>query len=170
MNTLFLGTRQSTHDVDFFGTNLNNHQRRLLSEAAQYAESHSPAQLGGKWLNTETQQWLGPGVHRQLTDAAIQQNHVVFEAPGLKVVAAPWSYAFCTKVNRLMKYLHKPYDMTDAVSYLHQYIRTRNDDRPVSSRTIREWSSLFSIQLDRIVLRNANQEYRRRYGTDGIVK
>ena len=48
VNTILLRTREATHDVDFFGTNINNNQRMLLDEAAKYAERHSGTPLGGE--------------------------------------------------------------------------------------------------------------------------
>lgn len=91
VNTMLLQTRQTTHDVDFFGTNLNNTQRVLLDDAAKYAERRSPTPLGGEWLNNQTMLWLPPDVHRTVTEEALLQNDVVFDKRGLKVIAAPWN-------------------------------------------------------------------------------
>jgi hypothetical protein len=122
VNTLFLQSRQSTHDVDFLGTNLDNRQQGLLDEAAQYAESQSRVPLAGEWFNNQTALWLPIDVHRELTRVALEQNAIVFEERGLKVVAAPWSYAFCTKADRLSRDNARPYDLADAPSYLRFYI------------------------------------------------
>ena len=45
VNTMLLQSRLSTHDMDFFGTNLNNDQRTLLNEAAGCAEMQSRTPL-----------------------------------------------------------------------------------------------------------------------------
>ncbi|KAL8861896.1 MAG: hypothetical protein Q9178_001765 [Gyalolechia marmorata] len=83
--TMLLRTRESTHDVDFFGTNLNNSQRVLLDEAAN-----------------QTMSWLPPDVHRTITREALDQNQIFFHKRGLKVVAAPSNYALCGKMKRLV--------------------------------------------------------------------
>jgi hypothetical protein len=46
VNTIFLRTRNSTHDVDIFGSNLDNAVRMLLDEAMQHAIRQSPSLLG----------------------------------------------------------------------------------------------------------------------------
>ena len=108
VNTLLLQDRLFTHDVDFFGTNLNNEQRILLDEAAGYAaagyaERQSRIPLGGEWYNNQAMLWLPPNVHRRVTQEAFEQNEVIFEKRGLKMVAAPWNYALCGKLNRLVR-------------------------------------------------------------------
>lgn len=79
VNNMLLQTRQTTHEVDFLGTNLNNTQRVLLDDAAKYAERRSPTPLGGEWFNNQTMLWLPPNVHRTVTEEALLQNEVVFE-------------------------------------------------------------------------------------------
>ncbi|OJD20947.1 hypothetical protein ACJ73_07715 [Blastomyces percursus] len=77
VNTLFHRSRTSTHDVDIFGSNLNNSSRVLLDEVMQYAIRCSSAPLGTDWFNTENQMWLSPSFHRELTAEAMRQNVVV---------------------------------------------------------------------------------------------
>lgn len=138
VNTMLLQSRQSTHDVDFCGTNLNNDQRILLDEAARYAEEQSQTPLGGEWFNNQMMLWLPPNIHRQVTQEALEQDEVVFERRGLKVVAAPWKYALCGKMNRLVRpHEARPYDVTDAASYLHHYILKHGG--PVSAAQIKQW-------------------------------
>lgn len=85
VNTLLLQNRHSTHDVDFYGTNLSNDQRILLDEAAKYAERKSQTPLGGEWFNNQTMLWLPPNVHRKVTQEALEQNKVVFHRRGLNL-------------------------------------------------------------------------------------
>lgn len=167
VNTLLLQNRPSTHDVDFLGTNLNNDQRVLLGEAAKYAERRSQKPLGGEWVNNQTMLWLPPDVHRTVTEQALQQNEVVFRRKGLKIVAAPWNYAFCGKMNRLVRADQaRAYDLTDAVSYLHRYIQIHGG--PISVALIKEWCKSYQKDTSDDVIRNIKKEYRRQYGADGI--
>ncbi len=171
VNTILLQTRDSTHDVDIFGSNLDNAERMLLDEAMQYAIQRSSSPLGTDWLNTENQMWLSPGLHRELTHEAIQQNTVVFERQGLRVLAAPWEYAFSGKISRLMTGGNqvRPYDLDDAVQYLHVLVR-QNGGRPVPISTVEQWAARFHHTTSKSFLRSrVNGEYRRHYGSDGVA-
>ena len=61
-----LHTPWSTHDVLFFGTNIDNDQRKLRNGAARYAERRSQTALGGEWFNNQMMLWLPPNVHRKV--------------------------------------------------------------------------------------------------------
>ncbi|KAL9137071.1 MAG: hypothetical protein Q9175_001719 [Cornicularia normoerica] len=168
VNTLLLQNRLSTHDVDFFGTNLNNDQRLLLDEAARYAERQSQTPLGGEWFNNQTMLWLPPNVHRKVTQEAFEQDEVVFERRGLKVVAAPWKYALCGKMNRLFRPDQaRPYDVTDAASYLHYHILRHGGH--ISAARIKRWCQGYQKDTSDDVIRAVNEEYRRLYGRNGIA-
>ena len=168
VNTMLLQTRQSTHDVDFFGTNIDNTQRILLDEAAIYAERRSQTTLGGEWFNNQTMLWLPPNVHRQVTQEALEQNEVVFERRGLRVVAAPWKYALCGKMNRLVRpALARPYDITDAASYLRHHILKHGG--PISAVRIKRWCEGYRKETNDDVIRAVKREYRRIYRRDGIL-
>lgn len=164
MSTLHLGSRQATHDVDFFGTNLDNDQRWTLSDAMKYAQRISSRPLGEEWLNNEMMQWLSPPIHTRLTQEALQQDSVVFQEQGLKVVAAPFSYMFAAKVNRIGSDTRRGYDLSDAVAYLHEFILRKNNGQPVSVRTVEGWFAGSGLQSHRSVLKSGNQAYRQKYG------
>ena len=89
VNTIYLRTRQTNHDVDFFGSHLSQRQLELIDEAMQYAERMSSAPLGGAWLNNEIQLHMAPDVRQRLTERALEQNVKVFQAAGLTIVVAP---------------------------------------------------------------------------------
>lgn len=170
VSTIFLRTRNSTHDVDIFGSNLDHAARVLLDEAMQYAIQQSQSPLGTDWFNTENQMWLSPTLHQELTEQAIQQDAVVFNRPGLKVLAAPWEYAFSGKVSRLLTggSQIRPYDLIDAVHYLNRFIN-QHDGRPVPIATAEVWARRFHHNTSRDFLMNrVNAEYRKRYNSDGI--
>lgn len=169
VNTILLQNRQSTHDVDFFGTNLNNDQRVILDEAARYAERKSPTPLGGEWFNSHTMLWLPLDAHRRITQEALEQDEVVFEKRGLRVIAAPWNYAMCGKMNRLVRGDEaRPYDLSDAASYLRHFILRHGG--PVSVARIKEWCRNYAKNTDDEVIRAVAREYRRLHGEAGIVE
>lgn len=169
LNTIYLQSRQSTHDVDFFGSHLTQRQLELIDEAMQYAERMSSVPLGGAWLNNETQLHMAPDVRRFVTQSALEQNLIIFERRGLKVVAAPWSYCFISKSQRLGSEWERPYDLDDAVNYLHQWNR-RGQSAP-STRTIQELCSRYKRpMLDSSVLRRIAGRYQSKYNREGLMR
>lgn len=168
VSILLIQNRQSTHDVDFFGTNIDGDQRILLDDAARYAERRSQTPLRGEWFDNQTMLWLPPKIHRKVTQEALEQNEVVFEREGLKVVAAPWKYALCGKMDRLIRPAQaQPYDITDAASYLRQHILKHGG--PVSEAHVKRWCQDYQKDTSDDVIRAVNVEYRRLYGGDGIT-
>lgn len=175
VNLLLLRSRQSTHDLDFFGTHLDNHERASLGEAARFAETQSGKPLGIEWFNNQTQMWLSPPRHRQLTEQSLQQNEVVFQSSGLKIVAAPWTYALASKTHRIAQDRRgeqnakaRPYDATDAAAYLRKYIRGHGD-RPQRFEAVQAWCREYGFQVDVRDLAAVASEYRRMYNEDGLV-
>ena len=168
VNTLLIQNRRFTHDIDFFGTNIDGHQRILLDDAARYAERRSQIPLGGEWFDNQTMLWLPPNIHRKVTQEALEQNEVVFEREGLKVVAAPWKYALCGKMGRLVRPVQaQPYDITDAASYLRQHILKHGGS--VSEAHIKRWCQGYQKETSDDVIRAINIEYQGLYGEDGIT-
>ncbi len=170
VNTLHLQSRHTTHDVDIFGAGFTNDARVLLDEAMHDAQRHYGG-LGTDWLNTETQMWMPGPVHQQLTSAAMKQNVKVFDMPGLTIYAAPWSYAFSAKINRLLTGgdQTRPYDLDDAVSYVHEYIKSHGG-QPVNTSIAIGWARHFRHESTPEFLRTrVNQAYRRQYGRDAFV-
>lgn len=100
VNCMALRSRNTTHDFDFFNNNFGQQEYELITAAAMAAQKKDK-KLETAWLNNRTIVFMPIDLRNSLTSEAIAQNEVVFEASGLKVVAAPWNYAFCCKVDRL---------------------------------------------------------------------
>jgi hypothetical protein len=170
VNTLYLRSRATTHDVDVFGSDFGNQSRILLDQAMLDAQQHIPA-LGTDWLNTEVQIWMPGPMHSELTQMARQQNVQVYHGQGLTILAAPWQYAFTSKISRILLGGDqvRPYDLPDAVTYIHEYIRSHGN-RPVPITTVLGWARRWSHEITEDILRNrVNPEYMRRYGRDAFV-
>lgn len=175
VNVLLLRSRQSTHDLDFFGTNLSNTQRVALDEAAHFAEAQTSKPLGAEWFNNQTLMWMSPSLHRQLTEQALQQNEVVFQHGGLTVVAAPWMYALAAKTHRIAQARRgeraaraRPYDATDAATYLHMYIQ-QNGGGVQRLDELEARCVAYGFQVSRIDLQAVGVEYRRLYHVEGVI-
>ncbi|KAK4149396.1 hypothetical protein C8A00DRAFT_18898 [Chaetomidium leptoderma] len=170
VNTLYLRSRATTHDVDVFGSDFGNESRMLLDEAMHDAQQHIPG-LGTDWLNTETQMWMPGPMHDELTQMARQQNIHVYRGQGLDILAAPWEYAFTAKISRILLGGNqaRPYDLPDAVTYIHEYIRSHGN-QPVPIATVLGWARRWNHEITEDVLKNrVNPEYRRRYGEDAFT-
>ncbi|KAK4040764.1 hypothetical protein C8A01DRAFT_45966 [Parachaetomium inaequale] len=164
VNTLYLRSRDTTHDVDVFGSDLGNQSRILLDAAIYDAHHHIPA-LGTDWLNTETQMWMPGPMHSELTEMARQQNVQVYHSQSFTILAAPWEYAFTTKFSRILLGgdQARPYDLPDAVTYIHQYIQSHGN-QPVPIPTVVGWARRWHHEItEDILINRVNPEYRRRY-------
>lgn len=140
----------------------------ISDAAARYAERQSQTPLGGEWFNNQTMLWLPPNVHRKVTQEVFEQTEVVFDRRGLKVVAAPWNYALCGKMNRLVRPDQSPpYDFADVASYLHCYILEHG--RPVSAARIKRWCQAYQKDTSNDMICAVNKEYRRLYRIDGVT-
>ncbi|KAF1988747.1 hypothetical protein K402DRAFT_328105 [Aulographum hederae CBS 113979] len=169
VNTVLLRTRDSTHDVDVFNPAFSASELSMLRSAVEYAEQQSPTPLGNRWLNNETGTIGGTTQNiPQLIEMARQQNDVVFRAQGLTVLAAPWHYAFVSKIGRITYGTGRPYDAADAAAYLHEHIR-RHEGRPVRASEIRKWGQRFRRVTPNEVLEQVDAVYSRTYGQHGIV-
>ena len=169
VNTILLKTRPTTHDVDFFMTQNSSSEARLLEQAAQVAEAKVSIPLGREWLNNTATLYTTPSLRQELSDAALQQNEIVFRQPGLKVLAAPWLYALCTKLDRLLKSgKRKPYDCADAATYLYRY-NLRHRQEPVNYNALVESAAHYRAAINTSVCREVNDQYLAVYRRQGIV-
>ncbi|EEY19832.1 conserved hypothetical protein [Verticillium alfalfae VaMs.102] len=131
VNTVLLQSRTTTHDVDFFCRVLQQPRLGILRQAGQYAVERSSVPLSADWLNNATARM--PGVVENidsLVEAAVAQDAVLFRQPGLKVVAAPWEYAFIKKVSRITQGTGRQYDASNAVAYLHSSSQQATEAAP----------------------------------------
>ena len=167
VNTLYLRSRDNTHDVDFFLANPTAPEHTAIHQAARHANRQVNGALGADWFNNATQVMMGRQVQQSLAAGAFQQNTIVYQrmgnGGGLRIYAAPWSYAFCGKLNRLCEVSHRSYDLADAISYLHEYLRT-SGQQTVSARKIFGWCQQYRKNVTEAVLQRVDEAYRQAYG------
>ncbi|KAL2813448.1 hypothetical protein BJX63DRAFT_443111 [Aspergillus granulosus] len=165
VNIIYLRSRHTTSDVDFFGA---NDQSRFLKDASRYAQQRSQAQLGANWFNNSMSLYLGRDLEQELILASHQQGTVLFDKPGLTVYAAPWEYALCWKTDRLTKHTRQSYDTADAVAYLHQCMNS-NGGNAIQAHHIEAWARKYKKAVSVNVLREIDTVYESTYGTHGIL-
>lgn len=165
VNTVYLRSRHTTGDVDFFGT---NEQSRLLKDASKFAQKHSQAQLGANWLNNSMSLFLSRDLEQELILASRQQGAVLFSKPGLTVYAVPWEFALCGKLDRLTKPTKRPYDTADAVAYLRQCVDA-NHGNAIQAEQIEAWGRKFNSTISVDVLREIDSVYKGQHGSRGIL-
>ncbi|KAL6301013.1 hypothetical protein BKA93DRAFT_696654, partial [Sparassis latifolia] len=142
VNTLFLHSRATTSDVDFFYRTKTKTEDVAAIIVAAYDASKS-LKVGDQWLNNHTALFIEEGTIKELYDEAVTQNDLVFNKPGLKVYAAPWRYALAAKLDRLAKAGARPYDMDDAVEYLAHLIQKRGS--AVKRAELKDWAGKFKF-------------------------
>lgn len=167
VNTIFFQTRRTTHDVDFFNQNLTKSDGQLIQAASQYAQSQN-GNLQSEWLNNRTIIFIPKDQRKRLTQDAILQNEVVFDAPGLQVLAAPWNYAFSAKLDRIAGSSGSTqYDISDAADYLHRYL-TIHHIASIKQSEVQGWARLFGTRISAELIQDLNAEYQKRYGRTAI--
>ncbi|KAG5988237.1 hypothetical protein E4U54_004722 [Claviceps lovelessii] len=147
VSTIYLQSRETTCDVDFFNAYLGPDDIKKLMTAARVAIKKNKS-LGEDWLNNRAF-FVVPNDKRQsLTEEAFSQREIIFEEPGLTVLAAPWNYAFCCKVDRIARSGHgDAYDLDDAMHYLARYLRPFKQDLDQIPRDkIRAWFVRYSLE------------------------
>ncbi|KGO68083.1 Protein of unknown function DUF2204 [Penicillium italicum] len=164
VNTIYLRSRHSTGDVDFFGS---NEQSRLLKDASKYAQQQSKSQLGANWFNNSMSLFLNRALEQDLMGASHHQNAILFSKPGLTVYAVPWEYALCGKTDRLTKPNKRPYDAADAVAYLHQCVKA-NGERAIQAQQIETWARKYNKAVSVLVLMEIDTLYTSKHGKHGI--
>lgn len=103
--------------------------------------------LGQEWLNNHTVLFIPLHIRQILTMEALDQHAIVFQAPGLTILAAPWAYLFCTKIHRLSGSgisTVQPYDQDDAVHYLERYL-SQHSTASVTQVTLRAWFAQYLL-------------------------
>ncbi|KFY22943.1 hypothetical protein V493_06211 [Pseudogymnoascus sp. VKM F-4281 (FW-2241)] len=167
VSTFFLGAWATTTYVDAVGTILTAAQRMSLANAALYAKTHSPVPLGDGWFGGQGTQDVLPEVARDIYELSKQQNDIVFCREGLTLLAPRWSYAFMLCVDRLSRGVGTPYDMGNAVLYLHQYIKT-GKHKLIPILGIMKWREGYNLDVSMEVLRIVKAQYLGHYKREAI--
>lgn len=166
VSTVLLGSRKTTHDVDFFTADGAAQVNLDIREAATYANERRSGDLGAAWFNNATQLFMSEERAQALASDAVRQNEIVYDGlnsfgHGLRVYAASWEYALCGKMNRLTEGRGKPYDLNDAVEYLLRYFQ-KSQTRSLPADTIKQWCARWKHRVTDEVLRRLDEEYHRR--------
>jgi hypothetical protein len=176
VNTVYLQSRRSTHDIDFFLATPTAAEHTVIHEAtrsAAHSERSQRVGIGAKWFNNATQLLMGRDIQACLAQSALQQNVIVYQyrgpRGGIVAYAAPWAYAFCGKLNRLCESNARSYDIADAVSYLHQYLLA-NSRQTASAAEIKQWCRDFGKKVTDGVLDQVNARYNTTYRTRPISR
>ena len=168
VSTILLQTRRSTHDIDFFAEGLAKQDGKLLYEAAAVVRSQPGSRLEEDWINNRTIYFIAPTLRQELTRCGFEQNDIVFSAPGLTLYAAPWSYAFVSKFDRIQGGGHRSHDPGDAAVYLDKWLRSKQQSNiPVAAiaDTIRRYQLKVAREQDFMdALRKVNDAYQSRLG------
>ncbi|RBR23883.1 uncharacterized protein FIESC28_03352 [Fusarium coffeatum] len=172
VNTLYLRSRESTHDVELLLNDPASKESDILSNAASFANTSAQGSLGESWLNSSMQLFLPRYVQTSLFEEAKKQNEIVFEHQGtnggLKVYAAPWSYALCSKLNHSCDNHNRSEGMDDAVDYLYRYLYITGQDYIIAQQ-IEDWCQMYHQDVSREAFRRLEQTYARKHGNWPIV-
>lgn len=167
VNTMYLKTRRSTHDVDFFNNSLTTANFKHIVDGAREA-AKKDSRLNEEWFNNRTILFIPKDQRNALTQQAFRQREIIFSEPGLTVLAAPWEYAFCCKIDRVAGGGIKggrSYDIPDAVQYLHQFLG-RHRVSHVSKQTVKDWFAQYALKWTtgcETAINTVNTEYKKTF-------
>lgn len=166
IDTLYLRSRETAHNVDFFLDDPASKDYTPLKNAANFADSRVQGRLGQDWLSNSAQLFMPRDVQTHLVRDAFVQNEVIFEQTtsrgGLRVYAAPWSYAICEKLDRLGDINPQHHDMDDAVLYLRRYLDLMGQ-YCIKAETIRAWARWYHKDASEGVLKNLNVSFNKKF-------
>lgn len=172
VNVLALRSRDSTHDLDWFSSDLTEKDLKMLRKALAYANENAAAnglQLPSSWFNNQTTLFIPPDIRRRITYEAHEQNYNVFHVGGLRILAAPWQYALVSKLDRIAAGTWKSYDPEDAAMYLRQYLIHKDKERmgadALASLVLMYRGRRLFVKTE---LHIVNEAYVARYGRDGL--
>lgn len=171
VDTLYFQTRNETDDINIFLPHPKAGEHNALREAARLTNQRVRNALGEGWLGGATT--VHASVKGRLGGEAFGQDVVVYERVGerggLRVYAAPWEYAFCDSMRRLVGEEGRRSDAEDAARYLREHLRARSARR-VRVGTIRSWGRRYrvGVVVDE-ALRRVNEVYGERFGSRPIV-
>ncbi|KAL8694618.1 MAG: hypothetical protein Q9224_003537 [Gallowayella concinna] len=168
VNTILLRSRDITHDIDIMNPSISDDQMQLLHRAASSALAQISIPLGQNWLNNSATLFLPAHLQSELARDAVAQNDIVFAAPGLTVLAVPWRYALCAKLERMGKPTRRAYDIDDAVTYLDRHI-SDHGGRPVPLQELQAWGDHYKAAVALPQAREVHEKYRQVHGKEGIV-
>lgn len=171
INTITLRSRASTHDVDWFNVHLSGKQTTLLHQAATYSiqqASRCGMSIASDWFNNKTMLFIPPNLREALVAESFQQNYTVFNARGLRVVAAPWGYSLVAKLDRMAGGGGKLYDPADAANYLYEYLRYIKR-ASITSQQVQVLAQKYRANVTRRDMSSVNDRFRDRFGTSGII-
>ncbi|KAF4451581.1 hypothetical protein F53441_5437 [Fusarium austroafricanum] len=166
VNTLLLGTRQTTHDVEFILPDPHSKDSITLSNAASYANTKADGRLGENWFGTSMQLLMPRDLQINLISDARLMGGIVFEDRGtnggLTVYAAPWQYAICSKLERLNG-TNRPDDMEDAVAYMYHFLSLISQEHIVGKQ-IFDWCTRYHQNVSLEVLKSFEKAYHDKHG------
>jgi len=156
---LYLRSRDTTTDFDFFTRDLDEHGHQLIRGASNKATDSMGAPE--TWFNNSASIFLSQNVFYRLVDEAIAANEVVFQHRGLTALAAPWRYSFCSKLDRMRRgvtnsQFYRSYDISDAVAFLRRLVPGQG---PVPRANITNWFDKFGFEYDEEIVTQVGDQY-----------
>jgi hypothetical protein len=168
--TALLRDSRTPHDSEFLDARLDAPRRRLLLQAATVAQCNFSSPLVAYRFSDKNTLSPPAEIHRLITTNAIVQNKVLFQNRGLKILALPWDYAFCTEVERMLDSTTIDSRVSSwpvshrarAAWYLHLYIQS-HVGQPLRRRMIEGWPRSYKLPASQTVISEILEEYNRHY-------
>ncbi len=173
ISSLLLKDQLRRENLDYIVPNVSEEQRGILAAAARHGRAYCIRPMLGAWFSNRGDDTLKLpfSIHRQVVLKSLTQNEIIFQERGLKIIAAPWDYAFTATLGRLAshRFISRPHDLSDAIAYLRRYIQVRGDE-PLTMGEVDFCARSYGIFGVETMASFVATRYFARYGHDGIVE
>ncbi|KAF8322869.1 uncharacterized protein EI90DRAFT_3157711 [Cantharellus anzutake] len=171
VDVLYLRIADQTDDIEFLGPAISH--RTYLEVAMHGAIAH----LGLPSRKIEQTNKLPVGENWQSLMEVLGRGprETIFRQPGLQVVAAPWNYGFCVKMDMLRRgatgaITPTPRHVSDAAVYLDSVIKHQPPDRlPFTERELYRILTDYSVQVSELSVGHVLNTYRTLYKREPLA-
>lgn len=170
-NLLFPG-KIAPYNKDFLKINLPDKKKLALYRAAQHAEAKCERHIGVDRFTRRHMLQLPEPIHQKVITLALSQKDYIFQSQGLKILAPPWDYIFCLKLNKLTLDVplqtRKNLLLEDAAWTLHRRLSKRRNPYPSERAMVNDLirsAEFYGIGWNAQTFDSIKHIYQTRYGS-----
>jgi len=171
VDVLYLRIADETDDIEFLGPAIANRTHLEVALHGALTEFHLP----NRQLQQPNKLPVGDSWLTLMEALGREPREFIFKGDGLQVVAAPWNYAFCVKMDTLRlgatgAITPTGRHVSDAAHYLHQVIRHHPPDRgPFTERDLYRILEEYSVQVSELSVGHVLNTYREIHNRDAVA-
>ena len=160
---LLAKNRTESRDINVFGS---TETAAAIAETCRLADAiSSEVGMSLGWLNNRAQLFVKQEYRDELYNSA---KTVLFEAEGLKILAADWTYMIASKCDRVSGGGGPEHDIKDAAAFIHLLRLERGAAGPLAVDELKSWCSVYRTSINDNTINVIATAYEQEYGQMGI--